>query len=160
MRIRCIAFLPPAALITCVLLLLLSSLASTIESTLAPVILPALAAGASTPTIELIRFETECEGSRRRSEGLAADASSCDGHPGCLQSPILCPMPMGRDLELERDRPRSAAQSRCTGLPTDATPAGRDCSLGDDACEARLCSAQDGWAAELALPDPPTVFFF
>ena len=164
MRIRCIAFLPLAALITCGLLLLASSFVSTIESTLAPVIVPlivpASAAGAVTPTIELIRFETECEGLRRRIEELARDASSCDAHPGCLESPILCPMVMGKDLEREYDRLRSAAQSRCKGLPTYATPAGRSCPVGDDACEARLCSAQDGWAAEVALSAPPTVFLF
>ncbi len=63
MRIRCVVFLPLAALITCVLFLLASSLVSTIELTLAPVIAPFILAdggGAATPTLELIRFETEC----------------------------------------------------------------------------------------------------
>jgi len=160
MRIRCIAFLPLAALMTCVLLLLASSFVSTIESTLVPVIVPASAVGAVTPMIELIRFETECEGLRRRIEELARDANSCDAHPGCLESPILCPLVMGPDLERKYDRLRSAAQSRCKGLPTYATPAGRSCPVGDDACEMRLCSAQDGWAAEVGLSDPPTVFLF
>ncbi|MEE8164816.1 MAG: hypothetical protein V3T64_04545 [Myxococcota bacterium] len=164
MRIRCIAFLPPAALITCVQFLLASSFVSTVESTVAPVmmpfIVPAIAAGAATPTIELIRFETECEGLRRRIEELARVASSCDAHPGCLRSPILCPIVMGQDLELEYDRLRSAAQSRCTGLPTYATRAGRSCPVGDDVCEARLCSAWDVWAEEVAAPDRPTIFLF
>ncbi len=163
MRIRCIVFLPLGALITCVLFLLASSLVSTIELTLAPVIAPFILAdsgGAATPTLELIRFETECEGLRRRIEELARDASSCEAHPGCLESPILCPMVMGKDLELEYDRLRRAAQSRCTGLPTYATRSDRSCSVGDDACEARLCNAQEGWAAKVAFPDPPTVFLF
>ncbi len=163
MRIRCIVFLPLAALITCVLFLLASSLVSTIELTLAPVIAPFILAdsgGAATPTLELIRFETECEGLRRRIEALARDASSCDVYPGCLQSPIRCPIVMGEDLELEYDRLRRAAQSRCTGLPTSATRSDRSCSVGDDACEARLCGVQDGWTEMVAVPDRPAIFLF
>ena len=160
MRIRCIAFLPLAALATGLLFLMASSLFSTIESTLVPAIVPAIAAGAGTPTFELIRYETECEGLRRRIEELARDASSCDAHPGCLESPILCPIVMGRDLALQYDRLRRAARSRCTGLPTYATRAGSSCSHADDACVARRCVTQQGWAVEVASPDPGRVFLF
>ena len=160
MRIRCIAFLPLAVLITCMLFLLASSFLATIETKLVPLSVSDSAAGAGTPTIELIRFETECEGLRRRIEELARDASRCDAHPGCLRSPIRCPIVMGAELELEYDRLRSAARSRCIGLPTYATRAGGPCSVGDDACEARLCGAQDTWAEEIASPDRPLTFVF
>ena len=101
MRIRCIAFLPLASLITCVLFLLASSFLVAIETTLAPLIVSESTAIAGTPTIELIRFETECEGLRRRIEELARDA-----------------------------------------------------------CEARLCGAQDTWAEEIPSPDRPMTFVF
>ena len=160
MRVRCIAFLPLSVLITSLLWLLASSFVSTIESTLTPIIVPAIAAGVVTPTIELIRFETECEGLRRRIEELARKASSCAAHPGCLQSPLLCPIVMGEGLEREYDQLRRAVQARCTGLPTYATRAGRACSIGDEACEARHCDAQNGWSDETASPPRPTIFLF
>ena len=164
MRFRCFVFLLPATMITMLLFFLASSFVSRIETQLAPVmgpfIMPAVASGSATPTIKLIRFETECEGLRRRIEELARMASSCEAHPGCLESPIRCPIVMGRDLELEYGRLRMAAQSRCTGLPTYATRDGGSCAVGDDVCEARRCNPTQVWAEELTFPDPSRVFLF
>jgi hypothetical protein len=146
------------------LFFLASSFVSRIETQLAPVmgplIMPAVASGSAPPTIELIRFETECEGLRRRIEDLARIASSCEAYPGCLEFPISCPIVMGRELELEYERLRMAARARCTGLPTYATRDGGSCAVGDDVCEAGRCNPTQVWAEEFAFPDPPSVFLF
>jgi len=72
MQLRCIAFLPLAALVTGLVFLLASSIVSGLEATLAP---PEQVA-----SFEIVRYETECEILERRIEEVAIATSSDDIH--------------------------------------------------------------------------------
>ena len=92
MRLRLLAFVPPAALISGVLLMSASSLVSALESTFIPPV-------SSTFSIE--RFESRCEQLDREIAVLSRGATACDQDLQCLYSPIVCPIAM--DPEAERN---------------------------------------------------------
>ena len=107
MRLRLIAFVPPALLMTLVLLLSMSTFVSAVERSLV---------GDSeivTPPIRVQRFETECETLYREMYAISRAATSCDEEPSCLGSPLLCPVMMDDELEAEYQQLRTELIARC-----------------------------------------------
>ena len=149
MRTRCIVFLPLAALITAALFVLSASIVWALEAT--------LASERGISAIEVSLHETECETLRRRIGEVAREASVCEAHPGCLRSPILCPIVMREELAREYEALRSAVEARCTGLPTYATNGWGVCSRSDGVCrvEAQRCEPSRSWSEEIGSPRAP-----
>lgn len=130
MRFRTIAFLPPAAGITCLLLLSISSFVSAVEGASASGDLD------DPDRIRVQHHESECEGLLREiqmlSNSLATSLSaalaesftdpsgtpvrSCEVGPRCSDSPLLCPAAREADVVREFARLRSALHQRC-GFP-------------------------------------------
>jgi hypothetical protein len=120
MRLRLLAFLPPAALITAALLVSASSFVSAIETSFVPE--PIMA-------VEVQRFESDCEVLHRRILEISWSATNCHADLQCLGSPILCPITMDRDKELEYRNLRSEFDARCglsSGLNPPSGPAGHE----------------------------------
>ena len=152
MRLRCIVFVPPAALVTGGIFLLTSSIVSALESTFA------------TPEpvahYEIVRFETECEALEEQTAELARFVDSCEALPGCLESQNICPSAMREELAEEYNRLRLEVQSRCTGLPVYATPVSASCALPAEDCSQGSCDAADAdWEGASGI-DAPNVFLF
>jgi len=107
MRLRLIAFLPPAALVTFLLLVSASSFVSAIEKSLAAeseaVLIP----------IRVQSYESECDALGRELRTLSHAVTNCDAEPLCLGSPLLCPVTMDANAEREYQRLRSALSDRC-----------------------------------------------
>jgi len=107
MRLRLLAFIPPAALISAALLVSASSLVSALESTLTPI---------ASSAIEIERFESRCDELDREIEALSRAATSCDQDLQCLRSPILCPIAMDEEMEREYRTLREERRESC-GVP-------------------------------------------
>jgi len=152
MPLRCIAFLPLAAIVTGLILLLTSSLVSGLEST--------LVVSSSNRVFEVVRYETECELLERRIEEVARDIRSCEALPGCLQTKNLCPTGFREELMLEWERLRLGVQSGCTGLPTYATRVSTTCSSSGSDCSTGLCLSADEDGEDTLATPPPDVFLF
>jgi hypothetical protein len=152
MQLRCIAFLPPAALVTGLLFLLASSIVSGLEATLAP--------PEQVTSFEIVRYETECEMLERRIEEVARDVHACEALPGCLRSENICPASMQEEIAREYERLRLAVRERCAGVPTYVTRAGAVCSGSVVDCSKGRCVGsivdEDGITASPA----PGVFLF
>lgn len=86
MRLRLLAFVPPAAMITAILLV------SALEAKLAPTVSSA---------IPIQRYESFCDGLERKIEVLSRAAPSCEQDIQCLGSPILCPIAMDKKMQRE-----------------------------------------------------------
>ena len=152
MRTRCIAFLPPAALATGLVFLLTSSIVSGLEATF-EVRQPAA-------SLEIVRYETECEILERRIEEVARDVQSCEALPGCLRSENICPAYMQEEIALEYERLRFAVRERCAGVPTYVTRVAAICSSSIVKCSTELCAGANV-SEEGIMPSPaPNVFLF
>jgi hypothetical protein len=110
MRIRLIAFLPIATLISILLLSSASSLVSAVERAWIPHSTDLL------PIMRVRQFETECEELFREIHALSHETTRCDESPECLDSPLLCRSAMDVEIEREFQRLRTALNERC-GLP-------------------------------------------
>lgn len=125
MRVRFIAFLPPAALVTGLLLLLSYSIVSTLEANFSR------GGDETLTTFEIVQYETECESLGRRIEAIARDVRSCQALPGCLRSENICPVAIQEEMALEYQGLRIQAQSRCAELPTHVSLVSAMCSSGE-----------------------------
>ena len=162
MRLRCIAFLPPAALVTGLIFLLTSVLMAKFES--------GIESNFSTSEvpdpIALVRYETQCERLERQIREVARDVSSCEALPGCLRSENICPVSMAAELARTYDRLRVTASERCTGLKTYVTQVSASCTSDGMGCGTELCAAppasnrSESAKSGLFLESSPGVFVF
>jgi hypothetical protein len=107
MRLRLIAFFPPAVLIAALLLVTASSFVSAVERSL-------IEESNLTPApIRVQRHETECDALRRELETLFQTATSCDRDTACLRSPLLCPITMNPAAERRYRELRLTLADRC-----------------------------------------------
>lgn len=106
---RLIVLLPPAALMTAVLLGSTSSLVSALESSLNRNAMPA---------VTLASYSTACEMLAREFPEVSRVATSCSAGFHCTGSKSPCPIAMDEDERREGfDRPWSE-RARDTGVPT------------------------------------------
>jgi len=115
MPLRLLAFLPPAMLITALILVSASSLVSAIDTKLTP-------ASPERPPLQVQRYETTCDVLHREVYELARHATPCARDLRCLGSPLLCPIAMDADLEREYQRLRGELNREC-GVPLRLTDA-------------------------------------
>lgn len=106
MRLRLLAFLPIAGVITFAILVSAASIVSALERSVVPPTAPE-------PPIRVSRFETECERLVRDLHELTHEASSCETQSACAASPLLCPVALDTNLDREFQRLRSALHARC-----------------------------------------------
>ena len=149
MRLRLIAFLPPAALVTFLLLVSASSFVSAVEQSLiaesAAVLVP----------IRVQSYESECDVLTRELRTLSHAVTSCDAEPSCLGSPLLCPVTMDANAEREYQRLRSALSERCE------VPRGLMGGSGGPVAEASGCGVHGAWfEAGAASATQPRQFIF
>ncbi len=85
MRLRLLAFVPLAALIAVSLLIIASSFVSALETRFV---------GTPIVTLEIHRYETDCDRLQAEIQTLSQSATNCDEDLLCLGSPILCPIAM------------------------------------------------------------------
>jgi hypothetical protein len=104
MRLRLLAFFPPAAFVTAVLLVSVSSLVSALETSLTPDVMIA---------VKVQRYESDCDVLKRKINELSRNATSCDADLQCLSSPILCPIEMDAAQEREYRNLRAEFAMRC-----------------------------------------------
>lgn len=109
MPLRLLAFLPPAMLITGLILVSVSSLFSVLDTKLSPTP-PEL------PAMQVQRYETTCDVLHREIHDLSRRTLACGREPGCVGSPLLCPIAMDADLEHEYQRLRHELNQEC-GVP-------------------------------------------
>jgi hypothetical protein len=152
MQFRFIAFVPPAALVTGLVFLLTSSIVSGLEATLAP--------AEQVGTIELVRYETECETLESRIEELAREVQSCEAIPGCLRSENLCPAYVQEEISREYERLRLTVRERCAGVPTTVTRVSAICSSSGVKCPTGLCDGMKISDEAMMSSPAPGVFFF
>ena len=110
MRVRLIAFLPLATLISVLLLSSASSFVSAIERAWIPDSSDLL------PIMRIRQFETKCDQLFREIHALSHETPRCDESRECLGSPLLCPSTMDAEIDREFQRLRSVLNERC-GLP-------------------------------------------
>jgi hypothetical protein len=140
MRIRFIAFLLPAALVTVLILLTSSVITSKLVSNLEQ----RMTGGQVSATVAKVRYETECESFARRIEAVARDAQSCEALPGCLRSQNICPVELQQQLAHEYDVLRRVASERCSELPTYVTRVAASCVVIPEDCSLGQCRAASG----------------
>jgi hypothetical protein len=148
MRIRFIAFiafLPPAALVTALILLIASSLVSTLEQR--------ITGGDASAGFETVRYETECESLARRIEAVARDVQSCEALPGCLRSENICPVELQGELAHEYEVLRRVARDRCSDLPTHVTRVAASCSADPQPCSLEECGPPSQANSERGAPE-------
>ena len=116
MRIRLLAFILPATLISAALLIVATSLVSALESKFMPAV---------RSTIELVRFESRCDVLNRKIGAISRSATNCEEDLQCLGSPILCPIVMDERTEREYRALREELAEQC-GMPTRVSKAGLD----------------------------------
>ena len=105
MRLRYIAFLPLAALMTLVLFGSASSLVSALDRS--------LSAEVESPSMRLVRFETECDVLYREIHTLSHEVTTCQAEPTCSRSPLLCPVVVDEEFDREYRRLRTALNQEC-----------------------------------------------
>ncbi len=128
MRLRLIAFLPPAALIAFLLLVSASSFVSAVEGSLI-----AEFEVASTP-IRVQRYESECDVLAREIRALSRSMTSCTGELSCLGSPLLCAVTMDAEIERKYQGLRSVQNERCNVPPGLGATAGDGAAGAPSAC--------------------------
>lgn len=134
MRLPKLAFLPPAIVVTWLLLIAAASLVSAIERSL-------FEARESAAVIRIERFETECDALYRALHALSHEVSSCEPASVCEGSPLLCASALDVEIDREFERLRTALHDRCDfplGLMDFAwsTPAGHVPSESTSKCGA------------------------
>lgn len=156
MRWRCFAFVPPAALITSLLLFLSSSIVSALNESLTQSLPPSVPPLAHT----IIRLEADCDFMARRLAQVTQDLDSCDASPGCLRFPLLCSMELHDDLLQEKTTLASAHAELCVdGEGVNLQPNGiaasaiswtgsaeQGCEADGASCAVRLCETP--WTGE------------
>jgi hypothetical protein len=160
MRLRLLAFVPPAAVISALLLVSASSLVSALEAKLTPNVSSA---------ILIQRYESFCDGLERRIEVLSRAATSCDQDIQCLGSPILCPIAMDEEMQREYRELQAERIEQCgIGGVSEliAASAGiaslMDLSIPPFDVDANSCLAARNWlesAANREASDPSTFVF-
>ncbi|MBW2499409.1 MAG: hypothetical protein JRF61_19165 [Deltaproteobacteria bacterium] len=126
MGTRLIVLLPIAALMTAALFVFAAFTHSLLERRFVP---------EHVSTTRLVRYESACDRMEQRLAELAREATACDADPGCLVSPLLCPIEMTAVHEREYERLRDRLERECgsgswDGL--DATPVASDSSQSCD----------------------------
>lgn len=138
MRWRLLAFVPPAAFLVAITLLLASSLVSALESNV------------RWRTVEVVPvewIESECRRIERRLRAMSRQATGCDADLRCLDSPILCPISMDATHEREYRALRRDHAARCGPAPG-PTPAEPSSRIPDPACPA-ISEAADASARSM-----------
>ena len=116
MRLRLLAFVPPAALITGALLVSASSLVSALETSFTPTVSSA---------IEITRFVSRCDELDQEIDALSRAATSCDQDLQCLRSPILCPISMDERMARDYRALREERREQCdSGFSQFQSPVG------------------------------------
>ena len=105
MRLRLLAFLPLAGLITFLLLLSASSFVSALERSVVPEEVPG--------PMRITKYETVCEGLFRELHALSHEVSSCSDRPACEGSPLLCPAALDEEVDHAYRRLRTALHAQC-----------------------------------------------
>ncbi len=160
MRLRILACLPVAALIT---FLVMVSASSALEGSVS-----ALEGaegmrggrhvegfGAQAP-IPLVRRESECDRLFREAHTLSHEVTTCELAPACNGSPLLCPAAQDARVERAFERLRSALHERC-GVPLDLM----DYAWGGPAGEGPDCGGAHDWMESAASgAAEPTHFVF
>jgi hypothetical protein len=152
MRVRYIALLPLAALMTGLVFLLTSLIVSSLEKRFSRSEAPA--------AFEIVRYETECDSLRRRIEEAARDLDACEAFPGCLNSQNICPVVMQDELMLEYEGLRRAAESRCAEVPVYVTLVSATCPITADDCAERNCSRAPDAVGQGVTNTTDVLFFF
>ena len=148
MRLRLLAFVPPAVLIAALLLASASSLVSAIEARIVP--------EPSPPPITLTRYESECELLFRQAHELSHAATSCEVDPECEESPLLCPVATDVEIEREYQTLRRELHERC-GVSLRLM----DFAWGGPYDESHICGAAHDWLETAARGErDPTTFLF
>ena len=133
MRLRLLVFLLPAALIAATLLVSASSFVSALETSLTPV---------EMTVINVQRYESDCDVLSREISEISRSATNCDADLQCLGSPILCPITMDAEKELEYQGLRVEFGRRCSPSigPKDDLRNGSD-------MEPATCGSRFDWSA-------------
>ncbi len=114
MRIRLLAFLPVALLMTMLCLLSASSLVSAVETAL-PSFGPR--------SLDLRLYETTCHVLAREIREIGRRATNCDRDLLCLDSPILCPILLEKEEASRYERLQARFEEGCAGKSSqDAVP--------------------------------------
>lgn len=101
---RLLAFVPPATAITAALFASTSSFMLTLETSVT----------SDRMTAHVIRrFESACDVLSREIRQISSAATNCDADLQCLGSPILCPITMDVEEELEYRRLRAEFSRQC-----------------------------------------------
>lgn len=108
MRYRLLAFIPPATLITTILLVSASSFVSAVETSFVP---------DTSYAIQIQRYESDCDVLDRKIDEMSRLATGCDEDLQCLHSPILCPISMDDEEELTYLKLRRERSERCGSAP-------------------------------------------
>ena len=148
MRLRLLAFVPPATLISAAVLISASSLVSALESNFTY---------DAIPTISLERFESRCDGLDREIEALSRAATNCDQDIQCLASPILCPIAMNEEAEREYLALREERREHC-GVSSSSP----EFSLAPTNMESNACRSTLNWlesATDGGSAGPPVFDF-
>jgi hypothetical protein len=138
MQLRLLVFAPPAVLITAVILVAASSFVSALETSFTPKTMNA---------VKIQRYASDCDVLYWAIHEISRSATNCDADLQCLDSPILCPITMGREKELEYQSLRTEFGRRCgvshrLKLPSGLTDVARS---GPDA-ESATCGSAFEWS--------------
>jgi hypothetical protein len=63
--------------------------------------------------IEPVRYESSCAAVQRQVDEIGRSATACEADPGCLLSPILCPVVLDENRAREYDRLRDWLDREC-----------------------------------------------
>jgi len=150
MRLRLIAFLPVAALITFLILVTASSFVSALERSL-------MTEPAKPTAYPVTKYETECDVLYREIHALSHRATQCDEVPSCEGSPLLCPAALDREVDREFKRLRTVLSERC-----DLSPGLLDYAwAGGPDGEGAICGSAHDWleAATRGEGEPASFVF-
>ena len=109
MRLRLLACLPLAGLITFLTFFTASSLVSALEGSVA----------VEEPTLgpmRVTKYESVCEGLFRKLHALSHEVTGCSERAACEGSPLLCPAALDEEIDHTYRRLRTALHEQC-GFP-------------------------------------------
>ncbi len=109
MRLRLLAFLPLAGLITLLLLSSAASLVSALESSV-------VGGASSSGPMPVTKYETPCDALVRQLHALSHEVSHCGEATACGESPLLCPAALDEEIDQTYRRLRTALHAQC-GFP-------------------------------------------
>ena len=136
MGTRLIVLLPLAAAMTAALFVFAASTHSLLERRFVP---------EQVSTTRLVRYESACDRLEQRLAELAREATACDADPGCLVSPLACPIEMTAVREREYERLKDRVERECrsgsrNGLETTsaASDSSQSCHLAREAMRSAM----------------------